>query len=365
MKVLFDLLPVSFSHHNGVFVYAQRILEGWYMAGIRDVVVLTTPWLAEAVIKPKCPDFKYVEVNVPQVGYTRKCIRVARERLKIINNSGCDIVFYPMPEPFYFQTPKIPQVMVLHDMAKGKYRWYQWYFMLPWQRFNSKRIIAITEYTRKKAQEFYSFLRNRKIDVVYNSLSYDNNIYKPIVEGNYILDINTLHRYKNADTLIRALGLIKDKTDCKLVLVGQDVDGRSADLQQLATDCSIGDRYIRKEGLSNEEIVSLYQNAKLFVTPSTIEGFGQTPIEAAIYKCPVISTKETALPESTLGLLNYYEPATSPDALAVKILEVLQCPESKKTLEQISDRFKSEYDIKKQSVKIWKVLGDVFKELNL
>lgn len=360
MKVLFDLLPVSFSNHNGVFVYAQRILEGWYMSGIRDVVVMTTPWLADNVIKPKCPEFEYIKVNVPQVRYTRKCIKIAHERLIIINNSGCDLVFYPMPEPFYFRTPKIPQVTVLHDMAKGKYRWYQWYLMLPWQRIKSRRLIAITEYTKRKALGSYPFLRKRKLDVVYNSLAYDNKSYEPIIDGNYILDINTLHKYKNADTLIKALGLIKDKTDCRLVLVGADVDNRAEELQNLAEECGIADRYIRLSEITDEEIVSLYQHAKLFVSPSTIEGFGQTPIEAAIYKCPVITTTEAALPESTLGMLNYYQPALSSEALAEKILEVLQNPPSKEQLEVISSRFRSEYDIQTQSLKIWKELEDVY-----
>lgn len=364
MKVLFDLLPVSFSHHNGVFVYAQRILEGWHMAGIRDVVVLTTPWLADSILKPKCPEYVYLTIDVPDIGYTRKCLTVSRKRLTAINRSGCDIVFYPMPEPFFFQTPKIPQVTVIHDMAIGKYRWYQWKLMLPWQRYKSKGIIAITNYTKNKALEVYPFLKNRHIDVVYNSVNYDSKEYAPIIEGNYILCINTLHRYKNADTLIKAVGLIKDKTDCKLVLVGADVDNRAAELEDLAKACGISDCYIRLSGISDEDVVSLYQHAKLFVTPSTIEGFGQTPIEAAIYKCPVISSGETALPESTLGLLNYYEPVYSAENLAQKMLEVLNNPLSKEKMTEISNRFKSEYNIQSQSVKVWKAIESVIVSTN-
>lgn len=43
----------------------------------------------------------------------------------------------------------------------------------------------------------------------------------------------------------------------------------------------------------------LYSNASLFVSPSLMEGFGFTPIEAAIHCVPVVCTKETALYETT------------------------------------------------------------------
>ena len=117
-------------------------------------------------------------------------------------------------------------------------------------------------------------------------------------------------------------------------------------------------------GISDEDVVSLYQHAKLFVTPSTIEGFGQTPIEAAIYRCPVISSMETALLESTLGLLNYYEPVYSAENLAKKMVEVISNPISKEKMMEISDRFKKEYDIQSQSVKVWKAIESVIVSTN-
>jgi glycosyltransferase involved in cell wall biosynthesis len=79
------------------------------------------------------------------------------------------------------------------------------------------------------------------------------------------------------------------------------------------------------------------------VTTSLCEGFGYTPIEAAIYKCPVISTIQDSLPDVTEGLVNYYYPALDENALADKMIEVFAHYPSTETLEAISEHFKEIY----------------------
>lgn len=76
--------------------------------------------------------------------------------------------------------------------------------------------------------------------------------------------------------------------------------------------------------MSDTQRNTLYQNAALFVSPSLCEGFGITPIEAALFGVPVITTRETSIPEATQNLLHYYEPAIDDTRLAEKILDVLQ-----------------------------------------
>lgn len=356
MKVLVDLLPVSYSHLNGVFVYGMRVIEGWYQAGIKDVVILTTPWLAENVILPKCPDYSVLTIDIPNVGYTKKCLKVGQLRKKVIDASGCDVVFTPLPEPFYYQTLKIPQVSVIHDMARGQRRWYQMYLLFPWQRIHCKKLIYITQYTKEQAHKQSPLLKLVPSEVIYNGVPFDEKQYAPIVEGKYILCVNTLSKYKNADTLVKAFGLVKDQIEENLILVGSDIDGRWNELQQIATQYGCIERVKRLSELSNEDIVSLYQHASLFVTPSTYEGFGYTPIEAAMYCCPVISSKCTALPETTKNLLNYYEPVMSESALANKIFELINNPLSKESLLNISNEFRRAYDVIHQAELIYNLL---------
>lgn len=356
MKVLVDMLPVSYSHLNGVFVYGMRVLRGWHNKGVRDVAVLTTPWLAEQIIAPECPSFEYITIDIPKMGYTRKCLKVGEMRKQAINSFDCDVVFTPLPEPFYYQTLKHPQVTVIHDMARGERRWYQMNLLFPWQRLHCSKLIYITQYTKDCAFRESPLLKRVPYDVVYNGIPLDETHYPPIVNGKYILCINTLAKYKNADTLVKAFGLIKDQVEHKLIFVGSDVSGRWQELQALASEYSCENRILRLSDLSDENIVALYQHASLFVTPSTYEGFGYTPIEAAMYGCPVISSRCTALPETTQELLYYYDPVMSEKALAQKMMEVLCNPPSRERLLQISQTFKEAYDIDSQAMAIYESL---------
>lgn len=354
MKILFDLFSVSYSHQSGIFIYAMRILKGWYEQGIRNVVVLTTPWIAENFVRSICPELECIELCL--ANHKRRfnrCLRSAIYRRDAINNSGCDIVFYPMPEPYFFQKTKIPQIGVVHDNAYLTTPWYMSKFMIPFQLLNHKRIISISEYTKQEILKSFRFLKDEKIQVINNCIEFCQTTYPPIEKEPYILCVNNLYKYKNADTLLRAFSIVKNKISCNLILVGSDVCNRRFELLSLAEELRISDRFEIKQNLNTKDLRSLYQHATVFVSPSTMEGFGQTPIEAAVCGTPVITSKETALPESTMGLVYYYEPVYSAEALARVLLEVINCPPNKEELESISKSLMNKYDIKQQSKKVY------------
>ena len=95
--------------------------------------------------------------------------------------------------------------------------------------------------------------------------------------------------------------------------------------------------------VTDEERNWLLTNAALFVTPSLFEGFGRTPVEAAICRIPVISTKETSLFEATQGLCSYVENPTDEKELAALLLEKINTPDSAEKLTQISEKLSETY----------------------
>ena len=100
----------------------------------------------------------------------------------------------------------------------------------------------------------------------------------------------------------------------------------------------------------------MYENAKLFITPSQHEGFGYTPIEAAINGCPVISSTCESLPEATMGMAYYYDPVDDYNELAKKMGEVLDNPPSQDRLMYISKTLSEAYSTSKQVDSIKRIL---------
>ena len=178
---------------------------------------------------------------------------------------------------------------------------------------------------------------------------------KRIISQKYILYVSTLYKYKNVITLLKAFFLIKDEIEHKLIIIGKSPDQSwEKEAFPFIKQNKLDNRIIHiSESVSDEALANYYANADLLVHPSTKEGFGFTPIEAAIHKIPVITNKDTALYETTKGLLNYYTPSTDEKELAEVMKKVLRHPQRMKELEKISDIFKTEYDYRSQAEKLY------------
>ena len=92
----------------------------------------------------------------------------------------------------------------------------------------------------------------------------------------------------------------------------------------------------------------LYRNASVFVSPSRMEGFGLTPVEAAINGTPVICSNIDTLKETTLGLTDYFNPDDS-DRLSELIMKYVST--SKLDYKSISERLSNEYSVRNQVIR--------------
>lgn len=255
--------------------------------------------------------------------------------------------------PFFTLWSIIPtglnNVAVIHDVqpfsfnGKIKNVVYKYFFYKNLKK--CCRIVTISNYSKSQILKLFP-ISNEYISVIYNSIiTVDPQPIKNLpLPDKYILDVNSMEEYKNHLTLVKAFERICDKIPHSLVIKSRSNDYWKNYIAPYIEKKNLSKRIILiDEDLLTEELAYLFTKASLFVSTSLMEGFGFTPIEAAIYKTPVITSQCAALKETTQGELYYYSPAMDYDALRLKILEVLKNPPSQKKLETVSMSLKNIY----------------------
>ncbi|MDH6314013.1 glycosyltransferase involved in cell wall biosynthesis [Parabacteroides sp. PFB2-10] len=368
MKLLIDLSYIE-DLHNGVALYAFRILKGMRDNGVKDICLFLHPKTAD-VMRQEFPSYEYV--IAPEAKYSTLIPRVwfklfanKHKYKQAINQIDCDIIFSPFHVVFYYWKMKQKQVRTIHDLFQFNSTSILWkigsYITIPRIIKRADAIITISDYVKEEIKRKYPFAAKKNIKTIYNAAEFGMETHetRSLFDFSYILYVNSLAEYKNLLTLLKAFEAIKHNMPHKLVFVGKETPHFREVLKPYIDQHGLADRVVHLKTVSDEELMALYQHTTLFVTPSLLEGFGFTPIEAALCNAPVISTKETALYETTKGLLNYYEPPMDHQALATKIMEVLQNPPSQKELEKISTCFREEYNNRKIAREVYEFITSV------
>lgn len=369
MKILLDMTPCG--RGTSIWVYALRILKSWRDADIGDVKIrLLIKEEAEQIIQTEFPNFEYVVFkpytysNSVAALFRYSWFIVGREWRKIVDEQfDCDIYVSLALDSSSYRRIRLYRVQVVHDLQplrvwRGRMR-LLFRFLIPKLLKHSDRIIAITEFVKQDILKTYPFISAEKISVVHNGVAVQRvtDSFQKDLDCKYLLYVSTLFEYKNVGTLVKSFIELKDKIPHKLVIVGKSTPYWENAVLPMIKEHGVENRVVHlSHYVSDEDIIRLYQSADIFISPSLHEGFGYTPIEAAICGTPVICTKETALPEVTMGLLNYYEPALDAIALKSKIEEVLNNYPTDEQLKKISDIFKAKYDITQQAMKFLNVL---------
>ncbi|WP_082473455.1 glycosyltransferase [Xanthomonas sp. Leaf148] len=120
----------------------------------------------------------------------------------------------------------------------------------------------------------------------------------------YVMYTGGIDHRKNVEGLIRAYALLpKDvRATHQLAIVCSINDDARAMLKRLARDSGLRDDELVLTGfVPDEDLVKLYNAARLFVFPSWHEGFGLPALEAMQCGAPVIGASTSSLPE-VIGL---------------------------------------------------------------
>jgi len=300
MRLLFDARVLTHKTYTGVENYARSVLEELEQK------------LSLVVVQPK---------------NSNKYLSHLWSHLKLPFMKA-DIIFCPANTAPLFVPKSKRLVMTIHDVAFltqpqsfSKFFRYYYRFLVPKNIQRADKILTVSEYSKREIESYYKDAKG-KVKVV--SLGVDDSFRVLSREKKeYILYVGSLNARKNFTGVIKAF-LSLGQDDVKLIIVGNFSSNFTLDekaqsvLQEAKKHSSIEFR----SRVSNDELVELYNEAKLFVFPSFYEGFGLPVLEAMACGTPVITSNLSSLPEVGGDAVLYCDPYSVED-IRQKIEQVL------------------------------------------
>lgn len=357
---LFNINP---SYIESMDIYAIRLLQGFKDSPTFNLFALVNQGsedYLDSLARFKVPKI-VIDIN-SRVSPSKKIDRMLGliPFKKQLQKYQIDIVLSPYTIGYMNVFPaKYHQHAIIHDLIPIHNKSTSLFYLYMYKRVlrQIQHLISISEKTHQDVKTFI----HRDSDVVYNSVFFDLTLQetpiKEVENKKYILDVNRFVVYKNAETLVRAYNLIKDQIPHYLYLKGLKHDLTFFEhLESVIKELDLTERVILDtQHRSEEEMRYLYRNASLFVTPSLIEGFGYTPIEAIIIKVPTLISDIETLKEVTKGKIASFNPHSC-EELAQKIKEMIDNPPSEEERSKLSAYYLEEYSLKKQVNHLTEVL---------
>jgi len=230
--------------------------------------------------------------------------------------NGVDVLHLQNPQIAFWRKPNVPVVITVHDVIPFFPKNYHtvkqrvlFRRLLPRIFGQVDAICASSDATKRDLMRLYA-IPEEKIHVVHLSVPQKK------VEGDkerepFILYVGTLEPRKNIEGIIRAFAdLKKQGFTHKLVLAGGkgwNYESIFAEIRNLG----LSDDVIYKGYVSEKEKEELYQTAELFVWPSFYEGFGLPLVEAMMHELPVVTSRNSSIPEVVGDAAVFVDPYSS------------------------------------------------------
>jgi glycosyltransferase involved in cell wall biosynthesis len=193
---------------------------------------------------------------------------------------------------------KTPLVITWHEVW-GDY----WYEYLGWKGFVGKtteRLVArLTSenvaVSKTTAKNLNNLVLCHKITIIPNGIDLIRlRSIAPSSESWDIIFVGRLIKEKHADLLIHAVTLLQhENPDLRVVIIGEGPEYGKID--NLITDKKIQNSiHLCKFYPNHDDLIAQLKSSKVFVLPSTREGFGITALEALASGLPVVTVDHPA-----------------------------------------------------------------------
>ena len=327
---------------SGVGLFFAEVLSGMKESDRRKTALIIRPEQREAAetLFPGCLVLECGERD-PQ---NNACLPE-----RFLRENGIRCLWFPFATPHYYVRAEIPVIATIHDLI-----------MIHEDPSNTKRrdgfrkileesreVIVISDHVRRDILREFEGADIKNIQVIPCPVAVDTEAAEEVRElkgKDFILDVNAYQKRKNGITLLKAYALSGLKSGCDLVFCGGNSEKNTLEeLQKTAAELGLEGKVHFYFAIPIEQRNWLLKHARMLVSPSLSEGFGRTPVEAAISGIPVITSTADSLEEVTLGLLKYVREPTNAKEMAEAIREVYAHPPGPEERQRIAGLLKEKY----------------------
>lgn len=323
--------------HAGVGRYTRPLLWALLQQDVPyDVTILLTP----ADKKEWDEDVKTIPNNwhIHIIDVPHFTIAEQTKLLDYLNEQKFDLIHF-----LHFNHPtryKGKFVTTIHDLNFFYYpprpTWHPLMFgfkhVMKHAIHASELLITDCEYTCDDITKFYRVSRDKCVPILLaieprtrpeptqkrqDELRKKYNLTKP-----FLFFVNSWRPHKGLPELLEAFLQIKAAHDVQLLCAGKPVP-QFPQVIAAVDQAKVQSSDILTPGfISDEDMLDLYTMATAYINPSHFEGFGLGPLDAMTYGAPVITAKNTSIPEVVGDAGLYYETNNATD-LAERITELL------------------------------------------
>ena len=279
------------------------------------------------------------------------------------------------PDGFLSLNSGVNSVIVTHDLAykhpfgKVNFTIQQFYkIFTPKYLAKAKRIITVSEFTKKDILHFFPFTQD-KISVVYNSC---NEKYQPISETEkeairlkyavgkpYFVYVGAVHPRKNVHRLIAAFDLFKQKTgsDFKLLIVG-NFAWKTAEVLTAYHQATYQKDIQLLGYLPEEALPKVIGAAFAMIYVSLFEGFGLPIVEAMNCDVPTITSNIASMPEVGGDAVLLVDPHSIED-IALKMKRLVEDNDLYQNLVENGRQQKNKFNWTHSSEQVYQILKEI------
>lgn len=355
---------------SGIGTWVSEILDFIVANNKQKEYILVVNFYAVKYLDKRFPGFRIVSLGgiISRIIFaisgksTETYLKNCGVNTKIVDSlENVDKIWFPFAIPEIVYSTKKKTIMTVHDFMKchtdEEYQAYREMLHLATQ------VVTISSYVYEQLISKFPEFLEKKIPIIPNSISvkFDEVEVCDEIKKPFILNINRFEKHKNPDTLLKAYNLYihEMQGEAELVFVGFGKESYIEELKKYAYKNGIDNKVHFMWKLEAAKKNWLLLNADLFVSPSVNEGMGRTPVEAMQCGIPVLTTKETALYEATLGLAEYCDNPFDEFEMAKRIGKILEHEKDEVKLQNISSKVTKEYSVENIWRKYQKIIDNI------